>query len=152
MGVVVRQKKKGEGNPFWVFITKNYKRTSMLIGSKEEAEKVANHLRTQIAIETLAIRDVVAKQIEDKEILKMALLKRQVNAFDKVSLPDSYIIPILKKQGKPITPATIEFKRHQILMKRTLREFKKWRQENEPNHTNVHRKQHENEENYERRL
>ena len=41
MGVVVRQKEKGKGQPWWVFISHNGKRTSRKIGDKRAAETVA---------------------------------------------------------------------------------------------------------------
>ena len=40
MGVKVRQKVKGRGNPYWVFITHNGKRTSRQVGDKAAAESV----------------------------------------------------------------------------------------------------------------
>jgi hypothetical protein len=60
---------------------------------------------------------------------------------------DNYLKSNMKRDGIPITPETIELKRQQIIMKRTLKEFKKWREEYESNHTDVHGKQFENEEN-----
>lgn len=152
MGVIVRQKIKGDGNPYWIFIAKNNKRTSMMIGNKEEAEKVASHLRTQMALEIAKNREVVANQIKDNEIIKAALIKRAVTDFDRFSLPDKMVIPILKKQKKPITPETIEIKRQQLIMKRTLKEFKLWRKNNESNHTDVHGKQLKNEKNHGQQL
>ena len=52
MGVKVRQKIKGKGNPWWVFVSHNNQRTSKMVGSKAAAEKVAA-LRT---VEYLAQR------------------------------------------------------------------------------------------------
>jgi hypothetical protein len=45
-----------------------------------------------------------------------------------------------------ITPEMIELKRQQILMKRTLKQFKAWRKEYESNNPDVQREQRENEE------
>ncbi|HYA39918.1 MAG TPA: hypothetical protein VEF34_01340 [Syntrophobacteraceae bacterium] len=43
MGVTVRQKVKGKGNPWWVFIAHNGKRSSRQIGDKTAAgEKSAS--------------------------------------------------------------------------------------------------------------
>ena len=42
MGVKVRQKNKGRGKPWWVFISHNGKRTSRMVGDKQAAEKVAS--------------------------------------------------------------------------------------------------------------
>ena len=63
-----------------------------------------------------------------------------------------YIVERLKYCGTEITPETMELKRQQITMKRTLKEFKKWRKENEPNNKDVHGKQQPNENNYEGQL
>jgi hypothetical protein len=46
-------------------------------------------------------------------------------------LRDCYIRNILRLEGIQATPETIELKRQQIIMKRTLSEFKKWRKERE---------------------
>jgi integrase len=45
MGVTVRQKEKGKGKPWWVFINHNYQRKSIKVGSKTAAEDMANKLR-----------------------------------------------------------------------------------------------------------
>ena len=37
MGVRVRQKIKGKGNPWWVFVSHNGKRTSRKVGDKKAA-------------------------------------------------------------------------------------------------------------------
>lgn len=55
---------------------------------------------------------------------------RYHKAISRVSLGDLYIKNKLHQQNLPITPETIELKRAQIQMKRTLKEFKKWNEEN----------------------
>jgi integrase len=50
MGVVVRQKTKGKGQPWWVFIAHNGKRTSKKIGDKRAAEKVASEIRAKLQL------------------------------------------------------------------------------------------------------
>ena len=50
MGVSVRQKVKGKGKPWWVFVAHNGKRTSQLVGSKESAQKVARKIEAQLAL------------------------------------------------------------------------------------------------------
>jgi hypothetical protein len=59
---------------------------------------------------------------------------------------DSYITASLRKSKFDITPETIELKRQQIIMKRTLKQFKEWRKQYEPNNPDVQREQRENEE------
>jgi integrase len=50
MGVKVRQKVKGKGNPWWVFISHNNKRTSRQIGDKAAAETVASKIRAKLQL------------------------------------------------------------------------------------------------------
>ena len=50
MGVRVRQKAKGKGNPWWVFISHNGQRSSRKVGDKKAAEAVASELRAKIKL------------------------------------------------------------------------------------------------------
>lgn len=50
MGVVVRQKVKGKGKPWWVFISHNGKRASKLVGDKGAAEAVASKIRAKLKL------------------------------------------------------------------------------------------------------
>jgi len=50
MGVKIRQKVKGKGNPWWVFITHNGKRTSRKVGDKKAAEAVASTIRAKLQL------------------------------------------------------------------------------------------------------
>ena len=50
MGVIVRQKVLGKGNPWWVFIAHNGKRTSRMVGSKTAAENVANKIQARLQL------------------------------------------------------------------------------------------------------
>ena len=50
MGVVVKQKVKGKGKPWWVFIAHNNKRTSKMVGSRESAQEVANKISAQLKL------------------------------------------------------------------------------------------------------
>jgi len=50
MGVKIRQKIKGKGQPWWVFISHNGKRTSRKVGSKDAAVKVAQKLEAQLKL------------------------------------------------------------------------------------------------------
>ena len=53
MGVRVRQKIKGKGNPWWVFISHNGKRMSRRVGTKKAAEEAAGQIEAQITLGTL---------------------------------------------------------------------------------------------------
>ncbi len=50
MGVVVRQKVKGKGQPWWIFINHDGQRTSKKVGSEKAAEIVAARLQAEIAL------------------------------------------------------------------------------------------------------
>ena len=50
MGVIVRQKVEGKGNPWWVFIAYNGKRTSRMVGGKTAAENVANKIQAKLQL------------------------------------------------------------------------------------------------------
>ena len=50
MGVTVRQKAKGKGEPWWVFITHNGRRTSRQVGSKSAAEEVASKIQAKLKL------------------------------------------------------------------------------------------------------
>ena len=52
-------------------------------------------------------------------------------------LSEGYIKNRLKQGNLPVTPELIEIKRQQIAMKRTLKQIKQWRKENESNYTDV---------------
>ena len=50
MGVTVRQKHKGKGQPWWVFINHDNKRTSRKVGDKAAAEEVASKIRAKLQL------------------------------------------------------------------------------------------------------
>ena len=57
MGVRVRQKTKGKGNPWWVFISHNGKRTSRKVGDKKAAETVASTIRAKLQLGEFGFED-----------------------------------------------------------------------------------------------
>ncbi len=50
MGVTVRQKVKGKGKPWWVFVAHDGRRTSKLVGDKAAAETVASKIRAKLQL------------------------------------------------------------------------------------------------------
>ena len=50
MGVKVRQKAKGKGKPWWVFVSHHGRRTSKLVGDKAAAEEVASKIRAKLQL------------------------------------------------------------------------------------------------------
>ncbi len=57
MGVKVRQQVKGKGNPWWVFISHNRKRTSRKVGDKKAAEVVASTIRAKLQLGEFGFKD-----------------------------------------------------------------------------------------------
>jgi integrase len=55
MGVTVRQKIKGKGQPWWVFVNENGKRWSKKIGPKDKTEALAHKIREGLALGELHI-------------------------------------------------------------------------------------------------
>jgi len=55
MGVTVRQKVKGKGQPWWVFINHNGKRRSRKIGTKAAANRIATEIQAKIARDEFGI-------------------------------------------------------------------------------------------------
>jgi integrase len=48
MGVTVRQKTRGRGQPYWVFVALNGKRTSTKVGEKKDADKLKREIEKKI--------------------------------------------------------------------------------------------------------
>ena len=57
MGVKVRQKVKGQGQPYWIFINHRGKRKSKKVGDKRTAQRLASEIRTKIKANELNIAD-----------------------------------------------------------------------------------------------
>jgi integrase len=57
MGVRVRQKVKGKGNPWWVFISHNGKRASRKVGDKKASEEVASTIRAKLQLGEFGFED-----------------------------------------------------------------------------------------------
>lgn len=57
MGVTVRQKVKGKGQPWWVFVCYQGKRISKKVGSKRDAERVASEIRVRLARGEFGFKD-----------------------------------------------------------------------------------------------
>ncbi len=76
----------------------------------------------------------------------------------RARIGDLYVKQIIRQTlgmaARDVSEEMITLKRQQIIMIRTLKQFKQWRkeQENEPNHTDVYGKQFTDEENHEGRI
>ena len=57
MGVTVRQKTKGRGQPWWVFVAHNGNRTSRKVGDKAAAQAVASTIRAKLKLGEFSFED-----------------------------------------------------------------------------------------------
>ncbi|MDY6950511.1 MAG: site-specific integrase [Thermodesulfobacteriota bacterium] len=75
MGVTVRQKVKGRGKPWWVFVSHNGRRTSKRVGDKDSAEAVASQIRARLKLGEFDIEK------EKKKQKKIPLFKHFAQGF-----------------------------------------------------------------------
>lgn len=70
-------------------------------------------------------------------------IKRRIRYKKRIvdELRDNYVKHILNLTGVIVTDTTLALKRQQLTMKRTLKQFKKWRKENEPDYSVIHGQQ-----------
>jgi integrase len=99
MGVTVRQKEKGKGKPWWVFISHNGKRSSRRVGDKTAAEAVASKIRAKLQLgefgfeekkETSLFKDYAQSWIN---ITAPATCKAST-VSDYVSILESHVLPV----------------------------------------------------------
>lgn len=77
MGVTVRQKTKGRGKPWWVFIAHNGKRTSKMVGDQQAAEEVASNIRAKLQLGEFSFE-------EEKQI---PMFKDYADSWIKITVP-----------------------------------------------------------------
>ena len=101
MGVRVRQKIKGKGNPWWVFVSHNGKRTSRKVGSKKGANDVAAKIEAKLKLGEFGFN---RKKIPAFGNYSIKWLKGYVKLNCRESTVDEYrsilknhILPIFKK-------------------------------------------------------
>jgi hypothetical protein len=80
MGVTVRQKVKGKGKPWWVFIAQEGKRKSIKVGDKSAAEALASKIRERLKAGELQIEE------KKKTILLVSMHKSGWTAMEKPTL------------------------------------------------------------------
>jgi len=108
MGVKVRQKIKGKGQPYWIFINHNGKRKSIKVGDRRAAEATAGRIREKLSKGNLKIADV-SNQLGHHSV-KLTLntyyhwipgkQKNEVDELDNLHLPAPHAHPKLKKDEK----------------------------------------------------
>ena len=89
MGVVVRQKKKGRGQPWWVFISHNGKRTSRRVGDRSAAEGVASTIRAKLQLGEFSL-DTEKKRIPTFKLFSEGYMETYSAMNHKPSTHDSY--------------------------------------------------------------
>jgi len=88
MGVKVRQKIKGKGQPWWVFISHKSKRTSRKIGDKRAAQVVASKIREQLSTGDFKIDD--KKSVPTFKLFADGFMGTYSKLNHKESTRDSY--------------------------------------------------------------
>jgi integrase len=88
MGVTVRQKIKGRGKPWWVFIAHSGKPKSIKLGSKDAANELKKEIETELARGKLNLdTDEQAKQTEIPIFKEYS--EKWVNGYVQATLSDS---------------------------------------------------------------
>jgi integrase len=109
MGVKVRQKIKGKGKPWWVFVTQNGKRKSKLVGDKKAAQKVASEIREKLAKGDLNLEDQrkvpAFGEYSKKWVEGYIKGVRRLSTFERYQeLLENHILPVFK--NKPLDKIT----------------------------------------------
>ena len=90
MGVIIRQKTKGKGQPWWVFITHNGKRTSRKVGAKDAAMKVASKIEAKLKLGEFGFEQPKGRVPTFKEYSKEFMTGAYAKTELKESTQDSY--------------------------------------------------------------
>ena len=88
MGVRVRQKIKGKGKPWWVFMSHNRQRTSRKVGSKKAAQEVASEIEAKLRLGEFGFEE--QKKIQTFKEYAEIWLKADVPALCKKSTGENY--------------------------------------------------------------
>ena len=99
MGVTVRQKVKGKGKPWWVFVNHDNQRTSKMIGSKDAANAVARTIEAKLALGEFSFEE--EKPVKTFKEYADSWIKTTVPATCKESTTDDYQ-NILRNHVKPV--------------------------------------------------
>lgn len=112
MGVTVRQKRPGRGNPYWVFVNHRGKRKSKLIGDQKAADKVATQIREKLKLGELILEDKKSPLFKDyaaewfkahvKVFCKYATMKNNETYLEKHLIPVFGSIPLDSIRRKDI--------------------------------------------------
>ncbi len=103
MGVKIRQKVEGKGNPWWVFISHNGKRTSRKVGDKKAAEVVASTIRAKLQLGEFGFEEQrpvpTFKEYSEKWIEGYVKINLRESTFDEYeSVLRNHVLPVFKKE------------------------------------------------------
>jgi integrase len=103
MGVKVRQKTKGKGNPWWVFVSHNGKRTSRKVGDKKAAEEVASTIRAKLQLGEFGFEEKkpvpTFKEYSEKWIEGYVKINLRESTFDEYeSVLRNHVLPVFKNE------------------------------------------------------
>jgi integrase len=100
MGVVVRQKIPGKGNPWWVFIAHKGRRTSKLVGDRKATDKVASDIRAQLQLDQFEFEEkrrapvLLFKDFAEGYMQTYAVMNLKDSTRDSYqSILDQHLIP-----------------------------------------------------------
>jgi integrase len=103
MGVIVRQKVKGKGKPWWVFISHNGKRTSRKVGDKKAAEAVGSTIRAKLQLGEFGFEEQkpvpTFKEYSEKWLDGYVKINLRESTFDEYeSVLRNHVLPAFKNE------------------------------------------------------
>jgi integrase len=103
MGVKVRQKAKGKGQPWWVFVSHNGKRTSRKVGDKKAAESVASTIRAKLQLGEFGFEEKkpvpTFKEYSQKWLDGYVRINLRESTFDEYeSVLRNHVLPVFKNE------------------------------------------------------
>ncbi|MCF8111600.1 MAG: site-specific integrase [Desulfobacteraceae bacterium] len=105
MGVKVRQKKQGKGNPWWIFINHEGQRKSIKVGDKRTAERKAAKIEKmlksgQYQLNAEPEEKTVTFKALSREWLSEIKITRKASTHERYNqILDSHILPKFGKRG-----------------------------------------------------
>jgi len=103
MGVTVRQKVKGKGKPWWVFISHNGERTSRKVGAKDSAQEVAKKIAARLQLGEFNFEEEKKETVPTFKEYADSWIKTTVPATCKESTLNDYkdilrihVLPVFK--------------------------------------------------------
>jgi integrase len=90
MGVIVRQEQKGRGQPWWVFVSHDGKRTSRMVGDKKAAEEVASTIRAKLKLGEFDLEEKRKPSIPTFKLYAEAFMETYSKMNHKPSTRESY--------------------------------------------------------------